>query len=107
MPTVVLEPKPGDPSPAIEAAVPEGGALVDVCDDLRAPIPFSCKSANCGTCRVDILEGGDELLPPKDDELDLLDIFGAGAGSGVRLACQVKMKPGLARLRVRPVDEGR
>jgi ferredoxin len=103
VPTVVIEPKRGDPSAAVEVEVPGGGALVDVCDDTRAPVPFSCKSANCGTCRVEVLEGESELLPPKDDELDLLDLF--GAPPRVRLACQAKMKPGLARLRIRPVDD--
>jgi ferredoxin len=99
----VIEPKRGDPSPVVETDVPEGGALVDVCDEHRAPVPFSCKAANCATCRVEVLEGEDELLPMKDDERDLLDL--CGAPPHVRLACQAKMKPGLARLRVRPVDD--
>jgi ferredoxin len=91
-------------APAVEACVPEGGALVDVCDDTLAPVPFSCKSANCGTCRVEVLEGADELLPPNDDELEVLHLF--GAPRGVRLACQAKMKPGLARLHVRVLSRG-
>ena len=42
---ILLRDKSGD---AVEAAAPEGGALADVCDELMAPIPFSCRSANCG-----------------------------------------------------------
>ncbi len=103
VPLVVFEPRPGEPSPPLEVPAPEGGALVDVCDDHRTNVPFSCRSANCGTCRVEVLEGATELLPPKDDELDVLDLFAAPAN--VRLACQATMKPGLACLRVRPVDE--
>jgi 2Fe-2S ferredoxin len=104
MALVIIEAKPSEPAPTVEVAVPDGGALVDVCDEHRAPVPFSCKSANCGTCRVEVLEGQDELLPAKDDELDILDIFGL-APPRHRLACQARFKPGLARLRVRPVDD--
>src|ERR1017187_2549614 len=52
MPFVVFESSNGV---AIEAAAPEGGRLVDLCDEHRAPVPFSCPSANCGTCRIAIL----------------------------------------------------
>jgi ferredoxin len=104
MPTVVFERPPGDPAPPLTVPVPDGGALVDVCDDHAAPVPFSGKSASCGTCRVEILEGASELLAPEDDELDVLDIFGMPPPKH-RLACQAKMKPGLATLRVRAVNE--
>jgi ferredoxin len=35
------------------------GRLVDICDSSGAPVAFSCRSASCGTCRVDVLEGLD------------------------------------------------
>ncbi len=104
MPTVVFERARGNLGEPLTVAVPEGGALVDTCDDHTAPIPFSCKSASCGSCRVEVLEGGAELLPPADDELDVLDIF-ATPPPQHRLACQARMKPGLATLRVRAVDD--
>ncbi|MGO8997801.1 MAG: 2Fe-2S iron-sulfur cluster-binding protein [Polyangiaceae bacterium] len=104
MPTVVFEREKGKSGKPVIVVVPEGGALVDTCDDNNAPVPFSCKSASCGTCRIEILEGADELLPPADEELDVLDLFHMEA-PGYRLACQAKMKPGLATLRVRAVDD--
>jgi ferredoxin len=104
MPTVIFEQPHGVSGAPLVVAVPEGGALVDVCDDHAAPVPFSCKSASCGTCRVEILEGTSELLPAADDELDVLDIFGTPPPDH-RLACQAKMKPGLATLRVPAVDD--
>lgn len=104
MPTVIFERTGGDRRPALTVAVPEGGALVDTCDDHTAPVPFSCKSASCGTCRVEVLEGASELLPAADDELDVLDIF-ATPPPGHRLACQAKMRPGLAPLRLRAVED--
>jgi ferredoxin len=83
---------------------PEGGSLADLCDAVDAPIPFSCRSANCGTCRIEVLEGADLLLPPQDDELDVLDIFMV-APPKFRLACQSQMLPGLGTLRIRAVDD--
>lgn len=101
MPNVVFESK-GLP-PRVVAA-PEGGSLADLCDAHDAPIPFSCRSANCGTCRMEVLEGSDQLMPPQDDELDVLDIFMV-APPRYRLACQSQMKPGMATLRVRAIDD--
>jgi 2Fe-2S ferredoxin len=101
---VIFERRPGETGEPLIVPVPEGGALVDTCDDYEAPVPFSCKSASCGTCRIEILEGATELLPPADDELDVLDIF-AMSPPRHRLACQAKMKAGLATLRVRAVDD--
>jgi 2Fe-2S ferredoxin len=104
MPTVIFERPKGQPGEPLVVVVPEGGALVDTCDDHAAPVPFSCKSASCGTCRLEILEGASLLLPAADDELDVLDIF-SSPPPGHRLACQAKMKAGLATLRVRAVDD--
>jgi 2Fe-2S ferredoxin len=101
MPRVIFESKTAAPQ-IVEA--PEGGSLADLCDAVNAPIPFSCRSANCGTCRTEVLEGADQLLPPQDDELDVLDIFMV-APPRFRLACQAQMKPGLATLRVRAIDD--
>ena len=101
MPKVVIESQEPAVAPVIIEAK-DGGQLVDLCDDNATPVPFSCRSASCGTCRVDVLEGGDQLMPPEDEELDILDVFGDNPKSR-RLACQAKMRPGLGLLRIRPV----
>jgi len=82
------------------AEVPDGGALVDVCDKTSAPVPFSCRSATCGTCRVEILEGGELFEDPEPEETDLLEIL--GDPSHFRLACQAKLRKatGIVRLRI-------
>jgi ferredoxin len=90
-------------SPPIEVDAPGGGPLVDICDEHGAPVPFSCRSASCGTCRLDVLEGEGLLEPPADDELDVLDIFGDDPRAR-RLACQARVRQGPGRLRVRPAD---
>ncbi len=73
-----------------EVEVAPGTALVDVCDDHpEAEVPFSCRSASCGTCRSQVIEGMDALSKPEDDELDVLEVF--GDGPDVRLCCQIKL----------------
>lgn len=101
MPKVVIE-SLESPSGTVTIDAKDGGQLVDLCDENSTPVPFSCRSASCGTCRVDVLEGGDQLMPPADEELDILDVFGDDPKKR-RLACQAQMKPGLGLLRIRPV----
>lgn len=80
--------------------VPEGGEIVDISDHHFAPIPFSCRSASCGTCQIEILEGEDLLEPMNDAEADLIPLLG---GKG-RLACQARVKPGVdGVIRIRSV----
>jgi 2Fe-2S ferredoxin len=82
------------------AEVPEGGALVDVCDRTSAPVPFSCRSATCGTCRIEVLEGAELFEAPGPEEAELLEIL--GDPSHFRLACQAKLRKteGVVKLRI-------
>ena len=100
MATVVFESPLQEP---LRADAPTGGTLADLCDAVQAPVPFSCRSANCGTCRIVVLDGGAELEIPEDEELDLLDIFGAPKNQ--RLACCARLRAGPGIVRVRPVTE--
>lgn len=86
------------------AQAPDGGSFAKLCDEVDSPVPFHCRRANCGTCRIAVLEGVDELLPPEERELHLLEIFGLSPRKH-RLACQAQMCPGLATLRVRPLEK--
>lgn len=81
---------------------PEGGALVDLCDEYYAPVPFSCRSATCGTCHLVVMEGAELLEPPNAAETELLSILRGPPAS--RLACQAVVRPGPGVLKVRPVD---
>jgi len=85
----------------------DGGQLGDVCDDHDLAVPFSCRSATCGTCRIVVLEGGDCLEAPGPAEASLLQLFarlGATAASQ-RLACQATLRPAPGRLAFRPVRD--
>jgi ferredoxin len=77
----------------------DGGELLDLCDEHFAPIPFSCRSASCGTCHIEVVEGAEHLEPPSAEERDLLQVLRGPESS--RLACQARIKagPGLIRLR--------
>jgi 2Fe-2S ferredoxin len=101
VPLVVLE-SPGFPAVAVPS--PAGGRLLDLCDAAGAAIPFSCRSATCGTCRVEVLEGADLLESPNLEEADLLQLYGDDAARR-RLACQARVRPGPGRLHVRAVDD--
>jgi 2Fe-2S ferredoxin len=83
---------------------PVGGDLLDICDENIAPIPFSCRSATCGTCHVEVLEGAELLEPPDAEEQELLALLGGVANH--RLACQVRVRPGEGLVRLRAVLAG-
>ena len=89
--------------PGVTLLVDDGGRLLDACDDGRAPIAFSCRSASCGVCRVDVLAGAELLEPPGHDEVEVLSLFGAAPTE--RLACQVIVKPGPGLVRLAHVDD--
>lgn len=103
MPTLLILANKVGRQKQIEA--PEGGDLVDLCDEYLAPIPFSCRSASCGTCHVEVMEGGELLEPPEEEERELLEVLG-GAVSSHRLACQARVKPGTGLVRLRAVLGG-
>lgn len=74
-----------------ECQIKPGAALVDVCDEHpETEVPFSCRSASCGTCRVRVKQGMELLGKAKDDELDVLEVF--GDGKDVRLCCQIQLE---------------
>ncbi len=87
---------------AKEVEAPQGGALVDLCDTHYAPIPFSCRSATCGTCHVVVVEGAEHFEPPNEAEAELLGILGGPKTS--RLACQAVVKAESGVVRLRSVD---
>jgi 2Fe-2S ferredoxin len=98
MPTLFFEGNLFGPDCRVEIA--ESSRLVDVCDREHAPVPFSCRSATCGTCRIEVVEGADLLEAREGAEAELLDLL--GDPPAYRLACQAKIKPiaGFVRLRL-------
>jgi len=102
MPRIVIEFEGGS-EPTLTGEIDAGAVLGDFCDEHEAAVPFSCKSASCGTCRVVILEGEDLLDAPEDEELEVLDAFGSPPHQ--RLACVARLRAGSGPLRLRPVRD--
>jgi len=73
-----------------------GEAIIDITDaHPAADVPYSCRAATCGTCRVQVIEGGEALSIADIDEIEVLDIFG-DSPENVRLCCQTKLVGGAA-----------
>ena len=87
-----------------EATVAGAGELVDLADELLAAVPFSCRSATCGTCICQVLEGGDLLEEPNEDEAELLELMGSKGES--RLCCQARYRDAAGVIRLRALDMG-
>jgi ferredoxin len=101
MPTVFFEGNLFGPDCRVE--IPEGGRLVDVCDRVQAPVPFSCRAATCATCRIEVVEGAELLEPREGAEAELLEIL--GDPPQYRLACQAKVSGGQGLIRLRIADD--
>ena len=71
-----------------------GEAIMDITDaNPAAEVPYSCRAATCGTCRVEVVAGGDSLSTADEFELEVLDIFG-DTPDRVRLCCQARLIDG-------------
>jgi 2Fe-2S ferredoxin len=86
-----------------EVEVEAGARMVDVTDDHpEAKVPYSCRAASCGTCRVRVEAGLDALSAPGEEELEVLAIF--GDPPDVRLCCQVRLERDAGRVVLRVLD---
>jgi ferredoxin len=102
VPKIVFE--ASRPERTKEATVTGGGELVDLADELLAAVPFSCRSATCGTCICQVLEGGNLLEEPNEDEAELLELMGSQGDA--RLCCQARYRDVEGVIRLRALDTG-
>ena len=72
--------------------LPDGSEIKKICED-KFRIPFGCEDGICGTCRVKITEGNENLTPKNQKEEDMLP-----GEPEVRLACQCKIKQGIVKI---------
>lgn len=98
MPTVEFEDESG--RVVASTQIPGEQQLLDVCDDLLAPVAFGCRAGRCGTCRVRVVAGSELLEEPGREECELLSYL--ALPRGYRLSCQVRLKrcEGTVRLTV-------
>ena len=66
-------------------------------------MPFSCRSAACATCHIEILEGAEFIEPLTEEEEELLDVIGGEPGT--RLACQARIKAGEGLIKIRSIAQ--
>jgi ferredoxin len=86
-----------------EAEVHAGDRFVDITDEHpKADVPYSCRSASCGTCRVEVVEGLEAMADAEDDELEVLYQF--GDEPRVRLCCQLKLERETERVVLRVLE---
>jgi ferredoxin len=87
----------------VECEIDQTTRLMDGCDELRAPVSFSCRDGSCGTCAIAILEGAALLSPVAALERRTLRETKAPRGS--RLACQARIRGGDGIVRIRAVEK--
>jgi ferredoxin len=75
----------------MEFELADNTSLQQVCEDWG--IPFGCTEGICGTCRIEVTEGEDNLTELTQEEQDM------NMNTKERLACQCKIKGGIVKVR--------
>jgi ferredoxin len=73
----------------MEVEAPHGTHLATIADASRADLTFGCRRGTCGTCRVEILSGWENLSQPTAEERAFLEKLPDASRN--RLACQVRV----------------
>lgn len=74
-----------------EIPVKDGESIVEECEELG--VPFSCHAGSCGICKIEIVEGAENLSELTDAEIEM------GMDKKNRLACQCKIKKGEVKIK--------
>jgi len=85
-----------------QVEVEENQLLLDALDVQGVKLPRGCMAGSCGTCRVEVLEGADNLSDPSFVESDTITHIHHSykeaydedylAGMQIRLTCRAKVK---------------
>lgn len=73
-----------------KVVVPDGSLLAEL--DGKSSVLFACKAGSCGSCKVKVLEGMENLEPP--DEIEQAGLATFGTGENERLLCMCRIKKG-------------
>lgn len=71
-----------------EVELEDNSGIAEICEE--AGVPFACTEGVCGTCVVEVVEGGKNLSEPSQEEVDFL---GDDCEEEL-LACQCRIKAG-------------
>ncbi len=80
-----------------EVIIPNGELIKEYCENVG--IPFACEEGICGTCVIEVEEGGENLTDFTQEEIDFLGEQDISEEGCERLACQCKIKSGTVRVR--------
>jgi len=75
-----------------EEELQDGSEIKDACEE-KFNIPFGCKDGICGTCRIKVDEGNENLTDKNEKEEDMFP-----EEPDVRLACQCRIKSGTVKI---------
>jgi ferredoxin len=75
------------------AEVPAGELLLEAGEQAGVEMEAGCFNCSCGTCVAEIVSGMENLEPPADEELDVLDQWNKDPDK-YRLTCCVRIKQG-------------
>lgn len=77
-----------------EIEVKDNDYAIDAAEELG--VAFGCQDGRCGSCRVEIVEGMENLSELTQNELDA----GITTEEPYRFLCQCKIKSGLVKIRI-------
>lgn len=108
MPTVLVHlpgssesPNEKGPSKPIEFQVNLNNILYDELDRQNLSLPHGCLAGSCGSCRIEVIKGIENLSPMGAVETDTVEhIKSAYPGKNVRLSCRAKI---LGDVEIRPL----
>lgn len=73
----------------MEVEVPSGTRFQDIVEASNADVTFGCRNGTCGTCRISIEKGMENISPMGREEKDFLESMGAAENE--RLGCQIRV----------------
>lgn len=82
----------------VSADVPPGELLLEAGEKAGVEMEAGCFNCSCGTCVVEVVNGGESLPAPTPEELDVLDSWSKDPEK-FRLTCCVKVGQGDVTIR--------
>ena len=88
-----------------EVTATPGRSVMETAVEAGVDIEAACGgSLACATCHMWVLEGGDRLKVPEEDESDMLEIAENRVESS-RLTCQIRVDPAMEGIVFREPDK--